>query len=284
MKGAKNDRRLEIRRILVALDASSPSLARVETAAELAAHLQAELVGLFVEDVNLLRVAELPFVREVSLFLPTSRRIRLEQLQRELRAQSDRMRRALAAAATAREVPWMFRVARGSVVTEVLSAASEADLMILGKMTWSPSGGRRLGSTARTILLRGHGLTLVLQEETRWTVPVSVIFDGSDLSAKALNVAAHLVEMRDGRLNVFVVASDREAARIKQAQVVEELENRKLGADFRLVINPSLTKLAWLVQMLGGGPVVLPCSGSLLQGEGLCSLINAISNPVLLVR
>ena len=58
-------RELVIRRILVALDASRHSLAALEAAAELAARLKAELVGLFVEDIDLLRLAGLPFAREI---------------------------------------------------------------------------------------------------------------------------------------------------------------------------------------------------------------------------
>jgi len=46
-----------IRRILVALDASRYSLAALEAAIELAAGLEAELQGIFVEDVSELRAA-----------------------------------------------------------------------------------------------------------------------------------------------------------------------------------------------------------------------------------
>ena len=46
---------LSIRRILVALDASPASLSAMQNAVELAARLGAELIGLFVEDINLLR-------------------------------------------------------------------------------------------------------------------------------------------------------------------------------------------------------------------------------------
>ena len=49
------------RRILVALDASAHSHAALAAAVALAARLHAEIEGLFVEDINLLRLAELPF-------------------------------------------------------------------------------------------------------------------------------------------------------------------------------------------------------------------------------
>ena len=54
-----------IKRILVALDASAANRTALQTAALLASELQAELQALFVEDINLLRLAELPFAREV---------------------------------------------------------------------------------------------------------------------------------------------------------------------------------------------------------------------------
>jgi nucleotide-binding universal stress UspA family protein len=56
---------LAFRRILVALDASVNSLAAIEQAATLAANLEAEQLGLFVEDINLLRIATLPFARQI---------------------------------------------------------------------------------------------------------------------------------------------------------------------------------------------------------------------------
>ena len=54
------------RRILVVLDASPFGLEALEAAAGLAARLRAELQGLFVEDVDLLRLAGLPFARELA--------------------------------------------------------------------------------------------------------------------------------------------------------------------------------------------------------------------------
>lgn len=54
-----------IRRILVALDTSPSSQAALEAAVALAERLNAEVCGLFVEDVDLLRVAESPYAREI---------------------------------------------------------------------------------------------------------------------------------------------------------------------------------------------------------------------------
>ena len=57
----------DVRRILVALDASPHSHAALEEAAALAKPLQAELAGVFVLDAELLRLSALPVARETRL-------------------------------------------------------------------------------------------------------------------------------------------------------------------------------------------------------------------------
>ena len=57
-----------------------------------------------------------------------------------------------------------------------------------------------------------------------------------------------------------------------------------IAADFRNLVEPSHSGLAWLVRMTGDGPVILPCGKERLQGEPLCTLVDEIPNPVLLVR
>jgi len=56
-----------LRRILVALDASRSSLEALRAAAALAARMGAELECLFIEDVNLVRLGQLPVARQVTL-------------------------------------------------------------------------------------------------------------------------------------------------------------------------------------------------------------------------
>ena len=65
-------------------------------------------------------------------------------MQRQLRAQAQRARQALALLAERSDVSWSFRVARGAIAAELLSAAAEADLTILGKTGWSLTRRRRL--------------------------------------------------------------------------------------------------------------------------------------------
>ena len=156
-----------IRRILVALDASPHSMAALEAAAELAAGLQAELLGVFVEDVNLLRLAGLPFAREVHAFSAIPRALDSQEIERELRAQAERARRALARAAEREQVRWTFRVVRGPVLEELLAASAQADLISLGKQGWSANMRRTMGSTAWEILSQATCHALLIQRRAR---------------------------------------------------------------------------------------------------------------------
>jgi hypothetical protein len=98
----------------------------LEAAARVAGRIGAELIGLFVEDVELLRFAALPFAEEIGAASAARRRLDAEALERALRVRAAEAERALAAAAASVAVPWSFRVVRGFAAAELLAAASEA--------------------------------------------------------------------------------------------------------------------------------------------------------------
>ncbi|MEJ2557433.1 MAG: universal stress protein [Anaerolineae bacterium] len=273
-----------IRRILVALDASPHSLAALEAAAELAAGLKAELLGLFVEDINLLRLAELPFAREMGDFSTTRRQLDILEVERELRAQASRARRALAIVAGRAQVPWSFRVARGMIAAELLTAATEADLVILGKVGWSPTGRRHMGSTARAVLSQATCLTLILQEGVRLSLPILVVYDGSTIAQKALAAAIRLVRGKNGYLTVLILADGPDVARKFQTSVTKWLRERGLEARYRWLVGADVRHLPRIVDAEGCGMLVLPGQHSRVQSQGLLVWLDEVTCPVLLVR
>jgi hypothetical protein len=90
----------------------------------LAKEMQAELVGLFIEDIDLLRLAALPFAAEIGIASAQRRVLDPAALERALRAQAARLRQALAAALEP-DIAWSFRVARASPVEAVAAALAE---------------------------------------------------------------------------------------------------------------------------------------------------------------
>jgi len=274
-----NENDLKIKRILLALDASQQSLAALETAAELAGHLGAELRGLFVEDIDLLRMAEFPFAAEVGGFSLTVRRIQLPDLEMQLRAQANHIKRTMAAMSAREGISWEFRVARGPVASEIILAAAECDLIIVGKRGWSMS--KRLGSTVKMLISQGKGLTLILEPGVAFAVPAVAVYDGREVSGKVLDAAAALVRVKQGKLVVLAIGeSQQEALDISEAARLY-MKDHGLQGYVSTLVQPSLQKLVSAVRHLG--PVVLSCRDP-LYGCELCELVNMIENAVLLVR
>jgi hypothetical protein len=138
---------VSIRRITVVQESVQASRA-LAAVAEVAAALEAELTGLFVEDVELLNFAALPFAREIGVF--SARTLDRGTMERRLRSQAEEARRALAAAAEGKPLRWSFRIERGSLPAQVRGALSDADLVILlgGRSGRSPRRAAALLSVA----------------------------------------------------------------------------------------------------------------------------------------
>lgn len=278
----EQDDELTIRRILVALDASRHSLAALEAAAELAASLEAELYGLFVEDINLLRVAGSPVAREVRYPFVATARMDRTRMERELRAQASQARKALAAACERRRIRWSFRVVRGEVAPEVLAAALEADLLTLGKASRPLIRRARLGSTARAAAAQAPKSVLLLQRDASIRPPVAVTYDGSPTARQALRIATHLARKKGGYLAVLVVAGTSDEEYRLQAETADWLRGQGLLIRYRRLAGTSVAALTHKVRSEGSGVLVL--SSTILDQEALQTLLDEVDCPVLLVR
>jgi nucleotide-binding universal stress UspA family protein len=154
---SRSESGFDIRRIVVAIDNSSDAGTTLEAAAGLAARLHVELEGVYVQDINLVRLAGLPVGREIHFLTGKGHDFTVDALEAETRAQEFTARQAIAAAAARARVTYAFRIARGQVDVEVISAAGNGDLLILGTGSRSPGGRVRLGRTARAAAERGPG-------------------------------------------------------------------------------------------------------------------------------
>ncbi|HSJ57805.1 MAG TPA: universal stress protein [Anaerolineae bacterium] len=293
---------VRIRRVLVAMDASPHSLAALDAATDMAARFRAELQGLFVQDLNLLRLAQLPFAQEVGQFSARERRIDSEEMERQLRMQSARVRRIFDGRTRHAHLRCSFQVARGVVHREVLSAASDADLLVLGRAGWSLLSPRRLGTTTRAILAQAPGLVLVLQRETCLGQPTVVIYDGSALSKKALEMAVELVDsplpersVRGGGkqkqesgvpISIFLLGSGgADTLQTLRREVEEWLAQRApdLKVRFRALTDERVSRLADYIIREECGILMVPARSAILRDTALQGLIDKVEVPVLLV-
>lgn len=197
-----------IRRILVALDASRQSRLALDAAARLAECYGAELHGIYVEDINLIRLASLPVAREVGPTSPSPHPLDERRLARRLSSSAAEAEHWLAETAARRKVRWTFRVERGDVTSVISQAAREADIVALGRAGTGTSGPGRLGSTARALAVQQAQSVMVIQVPLATGQTLVALFDGSAASARALKTAAQLCERLDAHLVILVPVSD----------------------------------------------------------------------------
>ena len=155
-------------RIVVGLDTSLIAREALSLAARLAASIDARLKGVFVEDENLLSLADLPFAREIS-FSGEVRAVDPERMLRAMKAQAESARRTLARIASEAHVDWSFDVRRGRPLASLAASAGARDTLVIR----SPgTGTREIGRTVRAatrearadvlLVARGTGLKAAL--------------------------------------------------------------------------------------------------------------------------
>ncbi|MHA1112955.1 MAG: universal stress protein [Alphaproteobacteria bacterium] len=291
--GARRRDDFAVRRILIALDSSPHSVAALDEAAGLAQRLHAELIGLFVEDINLINLADLPGTPGVSR-LTAAREDPDARIRHELRALATRARIALEAASRRTGVPASFHVSRGRVAAELIRAADKADLLIMGwsGRSWADPfefrrmGARsaRLGGTARRVASESARSVLLLRRGTRMASPLMVAYDGSAGANRAL-AAAIRVGIRDhDPLAVLILADDAQGARKLTQRARGWLDRRGLAARFLFLEKATPGQLCAKLGEAGASLLVLNADSPLLAGPPGETLLDRISCPAMLVR
>ena len=244
-----------IARVLLALDAASHAPASVESAVQLAARLQAELLGLFIEDADLLRSAQLPFSQEVGLSTASERHLGGGELERALHSFALQTERELGEAADRARVRWSFRTLRGRPLQSALEQLDESSLLVLG---WSRRG-------------RWHHP----EREPAYTIYILCTY--SETSRHAAEVAARAVAGNHGEVVLLETAPGQA---MDEARV---LHARRTPGRTRTVTDPDALPEAlrepppWLL--------LVPADHPLLEDrKAVERLLNRLECPVLVVR
>ena len=242
--------------------------------------INAELHGIFIEDVNLLRTAEFPFSRAVSFsgrVDPLDRNAMRQGLQR--RAEIARIALQIARAARMRLI-WSFDVVRGSVTNELLRASTLADLVTLGRSGWSlHSAG--LGSTTRSLLEEGSSSLLFAEHGQKLGTPIAVIYDSSPASRRALGLSASLVRGGTGEVIVILDGNAPEGRANEASTLLRGLG--VTGIRFQILPRIDAHVLSEVLRSSQAKGVLIPASAG-FEIKEIGRVLDLLRCPVMLVR
>ncbi len=263
---------VKTRRVVVGLDAAPQSRVALAAAAALASQLRAELDALFVENADLLRLAGLPFARELGFPSASLRRLDPETMQRSLRAHAAEARRALTTAAGRVDVHWSFRVARGSMVDEVLAAAAEAELAVLGLARWDREA-LRLAARSPTRLL-------IMREGAAVGGSLAALCSSEVPPHQAVRVLCDLGAALGDGLAIVLLGRDPEAGERWRREAAARLAERGREASIRFVNADDAGALRSALAGLDPGSLVLLGADPALEEGVLRSALAASRRPV----
>ena len=208
------------KRILISLDASARGLAALEVAVRLAISGSAELHGLFVEDEDLVRLAALPFAREIELASASARKLESANMERDLRAAAEQAQQAFTNAIRKLDRRWTFRIVRGMVTQASLAAAHDVDLLVIGRQ-----GHRSLAITAN-----------YLPQRSETAQRVVAVFDGSPSAFRTIELGHNLAESSSSGLTVLIIGG---VANEQVRQCLNWLDQHAVRAEIKQAVGPS---------------------------------------------
>ena len=275
----------EIRRILVALDSSGRDQEALQIAAHLAALLQAELLGLFIQDPDLMKFAELPIASEVMSYSASARSVDRARLEKDLQAQVKRMSSELARLALQQKVRWSFEVVSGFIESEVVDAVKRADLLIVHRKS-----GRtlvthdQLGSTASVIVTKANRPVLILEEHRSLEGPLYVLIEELESDISALATALLLSRKNHRKLIVLIATKSLEKYQQLSKSIEDWLHVQERRAQLNWLRRVEPAVLSHTLWGEGGGVLVLCADAPLLRKIALAALIKQLKLPIVLVR
>ncbi len=272
----------DIRRILLALDSSSSNLSTLQTATNLAARLKAELLALFIEDKNLLDYALLPIAREMNPTSAISHNIDSLRLQKALTAQASELQRVLTVYAEKANIQWSFKVTRGQIIDEVLSATQHADLLVLCRTGYSSMARTQLGNATATIASSATRSVLVLHEDRISDKSIFALFEGGLNGMCVLSTAAQFASSNSHELIVLINATAGYGYKYLQRQVTQWLEKHKIQARVLILNDFKIERIVQAVQYQGCDMLVISADSKIQQSLG--TLIIKLRLPVAIVR
>lgn len=271
-----------VERILVSLDSSNHSFAALKSAVELARHYKAILKGVFIEDVALLSLAEMPFHQEVGEYSAIVREISTDDISRGIFVQSRWVIRTFQKLINQTDLQGNIAVLRGNVIQIIEQETGNCDLLIIGKSGTSPLKRQKLGSTTKALIQNQQRAMLLVEEGNHLGFPLIVFFDNSPLGKISLETGKDLLDQDQ---TMLILVNQDNLQEFKKAQI--ELNNWALNSEINISIQPyDLRSFSYLIQMITRhkvGLFILPHLKNHPKNKMVQTCLEKVNLPILLI-
>lgn len=263
--------RTEVRRLTVVLGGGETDAQALAMLNSVLDELASEVIGLFLEDADLSRIAELPWSQEISRLTSRAQPLRITELQRQVRVQAIRAERAVQLSAERVGLKWSFHRMRGRL-SAALQASQDVELLLL-------SAARRMLGAAAEARALSRSLGLVRHETAR---PIVAVFDGSERAERALRTAVRLANSTHRQLLILLPADTEDALRERRARATVLLGEARAG--FLTVPSAEIDALVKALRARSAALCVIAADEALLEESTLGRLREFATCPVLIVR
>jgi hypothetical protein len=269
---------LELRRIVVALDAAADIATAIGLAASVARSLELELHAMLVEDENLRRLVDLPFVQAVDTATAQRAPFDLAALRREMDLTAARIRRLLESCAAAQPLPWSFEVRQAAIGAEPADLAQN-ELLALGMASRPVAGLARMRSPWRATVSRMRRPLLLIAEQAAAEGGVVALYGAHESDNRGIETSLRIARAWRKPLTVLVPETLATAA---QREIRARLQSDLAGAVLKEIAAPSPKVLREFLKTAAASLAVLRRE-SLTEDGDLEAFLGAPPRSLLLI-
>jgi nucleotide-binding universal stress UspA family protein len=272
-----------VERILVPLDNSTHSFAALKAAVEMANHYGAELRGVFIEDITLLNLAQMPFHQEVGEYSAIIREISFDGLNRGIFVQSRWVIQSFRKLTNQTDIKAEFTVLRGDVNKMIDKESQTCDLIIIGKSGKNILGRSRLGSTAKMMVQKHQNPLLLVEENNQLGYPMILLYENSPEGKISLETARDLLDPEE-TLVILLNKDDPELFLETTSQLNKWASMYQINISIQGFKTHSLERYIHMIMKLKTGLFILPHITDPVNQTIAQVCLEKISLPVMLIR
>jgi hypothetical protein len=252
--------------VLLALDHATCGGDMLQAAISLAADLETELRGLYVEDDTVLRIAALPFAQEVLRASATVRRLDAQTLRQAMHRAAEQIRQQLERQAASAQVRFSFGVESGHFSQRALLATADNDVLVFCCRNHVPRVRPPLAMRPRPAPL-----------------PLLVLFDRSPRGTRTLTTAAAVARNHSRPIILVILAHESDSFHQLAAIASGQLTSLELA--HTLLPQPVATAAALIRAAVQQRPDLLLINrdSELLSVTSIEAMVEQLDCPIVLV-